>query len=72
MLLNDLEATGYSLAWLAPEDLSTLNDGSPAPQATQALIAAGTGLGEAMLDVERQPLHRRAQRRRARGFGSAN
>jgi glucokinase len=49
VLLNDLEATGYSLAWLAPEDLSTLNAGSPAPQAAQALIAAGTGLGEAIL-----------------------
>ncbi len=49
VLLNDLEATGYSLACLAPEDLSTLNSGSPAPQATRALIAAGTGLGEAML-----------------------
>ena len=48
-LLNDLEATGYSLASLAPEDLYTLNEGSPAPQATQALIAAGTGLGEAIL-----------------------
>src|SRR6202040_1010351 len=49
VLLNDLEATGYSLACLAPEDLSTLNSGSPAPQATRALIAAGTGLGEAIL-----------------------
>ena len=49
VLLNDLEATGYSLACLAPEDLCTLNKGVPAPQGTQALIAAGTGLGEAML-----------------------
>ena len=49
VLLNDLEATGYSLAWLAPEDICTLNEGSAAPQATQALIAAGTGLGEAIL-----------------------
>jgi len=49
VLLNDLEATGYSLAWLAPGDLSTLNAGSPTPQAAQALIAAGTGLGEAIL-----------------------
>lgn len=49
VLLNDLEATGYSLACLVPEDLCTLNKGVPAPQATQALLAAGTGLGEAML-----------------------
>jgi len=50
VLLNDLEATGYSLACLAPEDLCPLNEGSPAPQGTQALIAAGTGLGEAILN----------------------
>jgi glucokinase len=49
VLLNDLEATGYSLAWLAPEDLCTLNKGLPEPHGTQALVAAGTGLGESML-----------------------
>jgi glucokinase len=49
VLLNDLEATGYSLACLAPAELLTLNEGLPAPQGTQALIAAGTGLGEAIL-----------------------
>lgn len=49
VLLNDLEATGYSLASLPSQDLCTLNTGSPAPQGTQALIAAGTGLGEALL-----------------------
>jgi glucokinase len=49
VLLNDLEATGYSLACLAPDDFCTLNKGVPAPQGTQALLAAGTGLGEAML-----------------------
>jgi len=49
VLLNDLEATGYSLACLAPEDLCTLNEGLLAPQGAQALIAAGTGLGEAIL-----------------------
>jgi len=49
VLLNDLEATGYSLASLTPEDFCTLNQGSPAPEGAQALIAAGTGLGEALL-----------------------
>jgi glucokinase len=49
VLLNDLEATGYSLACLAPAELLTLNEGLPAPHGTQALIAAGTGLGEAIL-----------------------
>jgi glucokinase len=49
VLLNDLEATGYSLASLTPEDLCVLNGGSASPEATQALLAAGTGLGEALL-----------------------
>ena len=49
VLLNDLEATGYSLPWLAASDIVVLNAGTPAPQAAQALIAAGTGLGEAQL-----------------------
>lgn len=49
VLLNDLEATGYSLAHLSPSELFMLNRGVPAPQATRALLAAGTGLGEAIL-----------------------
>ena len=49
VLLNDLEATAHSLAHLAPAELSTLNRGTPAPGATRALLAAGTGLGEAIL-----------------------
>jgi glucokinase len=49
VLLNDLEATAHSLALLAPAELVTLNRGTPAPQATQTLLAAGTGLGEATL-----------------------
>ena len=49
VLLNDLEATAYSLAHLQPSEFCTLNAGTPAPQANQALIAAGTGLGEAIL-----------------------
>jgi glucokinase len=49
VLLNDLEATGYGLALLGPSEISTLNRGVPSPRATQALVAAGTGLGEAIL-----------------------
>jgi len=49
VLLNDLEATGYSLAHLDPSEISLLNPGIAAPQATQILLAAGTGLGEAIL-----------------------
>lgn len=49
VLLNDLEATGYSLALLDASEISTLNRGVPSPKVTQALLAAGTGLGEAIL-----------------------
>jgi glucokinase len=49
VLLNDLEATAHSLALLDPSEVSMLNQGIAAPQAAQALLAAGTGLGEAIL-----------------------
>lgn len=48
-LLNDMEATGYSLEHLDADKFFTLNAGVSVPGATQALIAAGTGLGEALL-----------------------
>ncbi len=48
-LMNDLEATAYSLPWLGSSDMISLNAGVPAAQAPQALIAAGTGLGESTL-----------------------
>lgn len=47
-LLNDLEATGWGLATLGEADLRTLQPGLRAP-GNRALIAAGTGLGEAIL-----------------------
>ena len=49
VLLNDLEAAGHGLALLKPADLHTLNEGKPVVAANRALIAAGTGLGEAIL-----------------------
>ena len=49
VLLNDLQATGYSLALLSASEIAVLNRGEPSPQATQVLVAAGTGLGEALL-----------------------
>jgi glucokinase len=48
-LLNDLEATAHGISVLQPSDLETIYAGSPAPQAHRAVIAAGTGLGEAIL-----------------------
>ncbi|SLM47571.1 Glucokinase [Nitrospira japonica] len=49
-LLNDLEATAHGILLLRPEELHTLNAGTP-PTHRQAiaLIAAGTGLGESIL-----------------------
>jgi glucokinase len=49
VLLNDLEATAHSLALMSSSELSMLNPGIPARRSTQALLAAGTGLGEAIL-----------------------
>ena len=49
LLLNDLVAAAASLSHLSPEDFLPLNDAVPQPRAPKALIAAGTGLGEALL-----------------------
>ncbi len=49
VLINDLEATGYGIALLREDELLPLSQGRPAPQANAALIAPGTGLGEAIL-----------------------
>lgn len=48
-LLNDLAATALSLPRLPPTDFVSLNVGIPAPRGTLGVIAAGTGLGEALL-----------------------
>jgi len=48
-LLNDLEATAWGIQALAAEDFHVLNPGSAHPAGNAAVIAAGTGLGEAGL-----------------------
>jgi glucokinase len=48
-LLNDLVATAAALPRLKPSDLYTLNAGQAEPGGPIALIAPGTGLGEAYL-----------------------
>jgi glucokinase len=48
-LLNDLEAAAYGMLFLAPGDLRTLHPGAGQSRGNIAVIAAGTGLGEAML-----------------------
>ena len=48
-LINDLEANGYGLAELAPDQIYTLSEGDARQVGNRALVSAGTGLGEAML-----------------------
>jgi len=48
-LINDLEANGYGIPELAPESIVTLHEGDAAEVGHRGLIAAGTGLGEALL-----------------------
>lgn len=48
-LLNDLEAIAWGLPALGEEDLLTLHHGVSDADGNQAVIAAGTGLGEAGL-----------------------
>jgi len=49
-LLNDLETTAYGMLLLSPAEFRELNPGSREPlRGNVAVIAAGTGLGEAML-----------------------
>jgi glucokinase len=49
ILLNDLAATAYGVPTLAPDRLVVLNEGVPVTGGDVGLIAAGTGLGEAIL-----------------------
>ena len=49
LLLNDLEAMGSAVPVLEPDELAILQAGVAMPTGNGALIAAGTGLGEALL-----------------------
>ena len=48
-LINDLVATAQGMLTLPPEQLMLINPGVPEAKGNLALIAAGTGLGEAIL-----------------------
>lgn len=48
-LLNDLTSLACAVPFLQPDELHTLNAGDPAPAGALAVIAPGTGLGEAFL-----------------------
>lgn len=49
LLINDLEAMASCIPVLLPEELHVLQEGVADPDGNAAVIAAGTGLGEAML-----------------------
>jgi glucokinase len=48
-LLNDLEVTAYGLASLKADEMVMLHNGDPGLKGNMAIIAPGTGLGEAGL-----------------------
>lgn len=48
-LLNDLESIASAVPHLTGEDIITLNEGTVEPEGAIAVIAPGTGLGEAFL-----------------------
>jgi glucokinase len=51
-LLNDLEAVAHATPFLGPGDLHPLQAGEADPEGALAVIAPGTGLGEAFLTRE--------------------
>lgn len=48
-LVNDVEAMGWAIPRLAAHELAVVQAGTPATEGAAALIAPGTGLGEAAL-----------------------
>lgn len=56
-LLNDLEATAYGMLYLDEEEFVTLNPNGRKTAANRAVIAAGTGLGEAILFFDGEQYH---------------
>lgn len=56
-LVNDLEANAWGIPAVPEERLVTLHEGAADPLGNGALIAAGTGLGEAGLHRDERGLH---------------
>jgi glucokinase len=56
-LLNDLEAAAYGILTLEEDDFYTLNEGTMRKSGNKALIAAGTGLGQAILYDDGRHFH---------------
>lgn len=56
-LMNDLEATAYGMLYLPEDEFVDLNPTGRALDGNRAIIAAGTGLGEAMLYYDGTDYH---------------
>jgi glucokinase len=56
-LLNDLEAAAYGILTLEDDEFYTLNEGTGRHRGNKALIAAGTGLGQAILYDDGRHFH---------------
>ena len=56
-LLNDLEATAYGMLYLNEDEFVNINPIGKVVQGNHAVIAAGTGLGEAMLFWDGEQYH---------------
>jgi glucokinase len=57
VFINDLEATAYGLAGLKENERAVIAPGDPAAEGNIAIIAPGTGLGEAGLYWDGQAYH---------------
>lgn len=53
-LVNDLEAAAHGVLTLPADKFLTLQEGKPKPGGNMALIAAGTGLGQALMVADAQ------------------
>ena len=69
-LINDLEANGYGIAELGPDQIFELEVGDKSAIGHRALVSAGTGLGEAILVWKQHcaPAHATAFRGWPRGL----
>jgi glucokinase len=71
-LLNDLEAIAHAVPTLAAGDLETLQPGTSEGHGALAVIAPGTGLGEAFLAWDGRRYHPYASEGGHAGFGPEN
>lgn len=72
-LLNDLEAAAYGMLFLGDDDFETLQEGTRAPgKGNIAVIAPGTGLGQALLHWDGRRHHPMASEGGHTDFGPRN